>query len=602
MLGRAMRENLQALRLLIGTALRTAPGRVAVALLETVRSAATALNALWAGLLVAAVINHAPRQAVVAVAALVLTTAAGWALALTGAEARVTMAERVGFALDRRIAEITASIPTLTHHERPDFADQVQILRQNRGILGGGMSSLMYNIDYLSTAVITMIMAIAIDPRLLVIALTAVPPLVSSRLRYRWSQGAEDDSAEPGRLTRHLTDAMVTPDTAMEIRVFGLQQHIRQRLTDAYRRWRAPLDRAARRTATLGLAEDIFFVLIVTGVIAWLVISAQPDTAAKITVAVIAARQLQNVVVQTIHGLAGEGGLADTLRNLRRLLWLQQYADREAGIGPSADVTHTAPDELRQGIRLSDVTFAYPGQDVRSLDKINLTLSAGKIIAVVGENGAGKTTLVKLLLGMYRPTAGRISIDQTPLDNIDIEDWRRHGSGAFQDHAQFEFIVQDAIGIGDTGRAGDRAVVAAAADRAGAAALLHDLPHGLDTQLGVQWTGGVNLSGGQWQTVALARAMMRPDPLLLILDEPTAALDAHAEHQLFQHYINASEHARESGGITLLITHRFTTISNADLIVVLDRGKIIEQGTHTELMHADGRYADLYRLQSRGYQ
>lgn len=594
-----LRDNLRGVRLLIGTAMTVAPGRVGVALLETLGSALRALNALWAGLLVSAALTPDPRSALLAVGALILTTAVGWALGLTGAEARVTMADRVSFALDRKIATVTASIPTLTHLERADFADQVQILRQNRGLLGGGMSSMLYNLDYLLTAAVTLVMAAAIDPRLLLVVLTAAPPLLGARLRYRWTQQAEDDSAESGRLARHWTVATTNADVGMEVRVFGLQDEIRRRLADAIRQGRAPLIRSAQRATTLRLGEELFFALVLTGLLAWLVLTATPNTAASIAVAVVAARRIQTTVVQAVHGFSGEGGFADTLRTLRRFLWLTDYA--------AADHQHhrgtlPTPESFTEGITLRDVSFSYHNAVKASVDSITAVLPAGTVVAVVGENGAGKTTLVKLLTGMYQPTTGSITVDGVALDTLDLTRWRDQTTAAFQDYAKLELTVQHAIGLGKVVDADNQAQVSIAAARAGADALINDLPNHLHTQLGSQWKQGTNLSGGQWQTVALARAMMRANPLLQVLDEPTAALDAEAEHQLFRHHAAAARTAQDRNAITLLITHRFTTIKAADLILVLHEGRLVEQGTHTELMTANGRYADLYKLQAGGYQ
>ena len=594
-----MREHLAGLRLLFGTAVKEAPGRLALALLQTLGSSLAALNPLWAGLLVGAAITADARSAGIAVAGLIVTTAIGWILGLVGAEARVTLAERVSFAMDRRIAVLTATIPTLTHHERPDFVDQVQVLRRNRGILGGGLSSILHGVDHVVSAAIILILAATVDPRLLLVALTAVPPLLAGRLRHRWTETAENASAPYGRLAEHYRTVATNPATGMEIRVFGLQHEILDRLRDAGARREAPLIRAVTKTARLRLVEDLVFAIVLTGVLGWLVATADgPGAAASIAVAVVAARQIQTVVVQAVHGFSGEGGLVDTLRTLGRLRWLQTYADSQI----SPDATLPAPDQLAAGITLTDATFTYYGANRPSIQNLTATLPAGQVVAVVGENGAGKTTLAKLLTGMHHLDSGTISIDQTPLDRLDIDAWRRQTSAAFQDHTRLELTAQHTIGLGQPADADDQAAAEAAALRGGAQQLIDALPGGLDTQLGSQWPHGRDLSGGQWQTLALARSQMRPQPLLLILDEPTAALDAHAEHTLFQRFTAASEAARLRGGITLLVTHRFTTIQDADLILVLDQGRLIESGTHSQLMSQHGHYAELYALQASGYR
>jgi len=230
-------------------------------------------------------------------------------------------------------------------------------------------------------------------------------------------------------------------------------------------------------------------------------------------------------------------------------------------------------------------------------------LPAGAVVAIVGENGAGKTTLVKLLAKMYEPTSGTIFIDDTPLSRIAAKEWRSRSAGAFQDFFRFEFLARQTVGIGDLPRLDDRSAVVGAVDRAGAEDVVSRLKNGLETQLGPTWPGGVDVSFGQWQKLALARGFMRDEPLLLILDEPTAALDAETEHALFERYAAASR-AHRSGGrsITLLISHRFSTVRMADLIVVLSGAKVAEIGSHEELMARRGPYAELYEIQAKAYR
>jgi ATP-binding cassette subfamily B protein len=260
------------------------------------------------------------------------------------------------------------------------------------------------------------------------------------------------------------------------------------------------------------------------------------------------------------------------------------------------------PARLRSGIRLENVAYRYNGAESAALSDINLELPAGSVVALVGENGAGKSTLVKLLTGMYRPTSGRILLDDIDLTDIDLTAWRRRGSGAFQDHANLEFIVLESIGLGDVSHVDSESAVRRALRDGAATDVLTALPRGLQTQLGNTWPGGTELSGGQWQRLAIARGMMRRDPLLLALDEPTSALDAQTEHALFDRYAATAGDAGHRGAVTLLVTHRFSTVAAADIVLVLDRGRVVEHGTHRELMNAGGKYAELYNLQARGYR
>jgi ATP-binding cassette subfamily B protein len=278
----------------------------------------------------------------------------------------------------------------------------------------------------------------------------------------------------------------------------------------------------------------------------------------------------------------------------RRLAWLEDYA---AALEARAD--RPVPETIRRGIRLEHVSFAYPATSRLALEDVSLSLPAGTVIAIVGENGAGKTTLVKLLAKMYEPTAGTIFVDDTPLARMSAEDWRARMAGAFQDFFRFEFRARHTVGLGDVPRLDDEPAVATAIGRAGAADVVSRLGAGLDTQLGPTWPGGAEVSFGQWQKLALARGFMRDGPLLLVLDEPTAALDAETEHALFERYAAA---ARGDGRITILVSHRFSTVRMADIIVVLDGARVVEVGTHAELMARGAQYSELYGIQAAAYR
>ena len=230
----------------------------------------------------------------------------------------------------------------------------------------------------------------------------------------------------------------------------------------------------------------------------------------------------------------------------RRLAWLEDYA---AAIEASGDLA--APAELKQGIRLEHVSFSYPGTARVVLDEVSLFLPAGAVIAIVGENGAGKTTLVKLLAKMYEPSSGRILVDDVPLARLPAGEWRERLAGAFQDFFRFEFRARHTVGLGDVRHMDHVPAVEAAVERAGAGDVVERLSAGLETQLGPTWPEGAELSFGQWQKLALARGFMRDQPLLLILDEPTAALDAETEHALFERYAAAARGHDRGGRITL---------------------------------------------------
>jgi ATP-binding cassette subfamily B protein len=250
------------------------------------------------------------------------------------------------------------------------------------------------------------------------------------------------------------------------------------------------------------------------------------------------------------------------------------------------------------------VSFTYPGTNRLVLDDVSIELPAGVVVAIVGENGAGKTTLVKLLCRMYAPTSGAIFVDDVDLAQISSQQWRERVAGAFQDFFRFEFHARTTVGLGDEPRMDERPAVSDAIARAGADDVIERLAHGLDTQLGPTWDAGEEVSYGQWQKLALARGFMRADPLVLVLDEPTSALDAETEHALFERYATSARRGsgRGSGGITILVSHRFSTVRMADLIVVVEGSRVVEIGSHDELMTRRGHYADLYGIQAAAYR
>ncbi len=300
-----------------------------------------------------------------------------------------------------------------------------------------------------------------------------------------------------------------------------------------------------------------------------------------------------NALVAQVLQVANRSATA--VRVFGHLLWLEDHA-REATTRAAPAEPAPVPDQLRHGIDLESVSFRYGRDDV--LRDVTLHLSAGSTVAIVGENGAGKTSLVKLLCRFYEPTSGSITVDGVDLRRFGVAEWRRRLSGGFQDFARIELTLRESVGIGDIPSVDDPVAVAAALDRVRA-----ELPVGLEQQLGQQWLGGVDLSEGQWQKVAMARAIMREGPLLLLLDEPTSGLDAHAEDALFELFAGlAAEAATRTGAIVLFVSHRFSTVRMADHIVVLADGRVVEQGSHDSLMGAGGVYRELFDIQARAYR
>ncbi|AFY87736.1 ABC transporter ATP-binding protein [Chroococcidiopsis thermalis] len=249
------------------------------------------------------------------------------------------------------------------------------------------------------------------------------------------------------------------------------------------------------------------------------------------------------------------------------------------------------------GIRFENVSFIYPGSNKLALNNVSFRIRAGEKLAIVGENGSGKTTLIKLLTRLYNPDKGRILLDGLDLQAWDLGVLQRRIGVIFQDFIRYQFTVGENIGVGDVTRIEDRELWQVAADKGMALPLIEQLPDSFQTQLGKWFRGGQELSGGQWQKIALSRAFMRNKADILVLDEPTAAMDAEAEFQIFERLRSLTQNQ-----MAILISHRFSTVRMADKIMVLSGGKVVEQGTHEELLQAGGRYAHLFRLQAAGYQ
>ncbi|HET7462504.1 MAG TPA: ABC transporter ATP-binding protein, partial [Longimicrobium sp.] len=386
-------------------------------------------------------------------------------------------------------------------------------------------------------------------------------------------------------------------NTGMELRVFGLEHEVLSRYRAARREAQGAMHAARRRVALLGAAGDLLFLAGFAGAVALMLWRAGEGraTVGEVVMAVYLAQQLRDAVLAPVQQVAG---LGEVLRAGGRLLWLRGYARSAAA---AVRGTRPAPARLAQGIVFERVSFRYPGTDRWALRDVSFRIPAGAVVALVGENGAGKSTLVKLLTRMYEPTAGRILVDGTELAQIDPEAWRARLSAAFQDFARLELLAAHAVGVGDLPRLDDRAAVRAALERAGAEGVLERLPAGLETQLGSRWEGGADLSAGQWQKLALGRALMRDEPLVVFFDEPTASLDALAEHALFERYARAARAGGARGAVTLLVSHRFSTVRGADLILVISDGGVTELGAHDELLLRGGLYAELYLLQARAY-
>jgi ATP-binding cassette subfamily B protein len=522
-----------------------------------------------------------------------VSATATWFLQTVSVRVQRRFRDKVTVALESHVATLLATIPTIAHQERPEYLDRLAVLRNQVFMLDHMYMSLFTTCAWLLRLAITIGLLVSIHPALALLALFALPTVVTSAWRPDVERRAYERGAPSLRLARHLFDVATTAVPGKEVRVTG----IGDRLIDDRRRalefGNQPVATARWRSAAWHALAWAVFGFAYVGAIAFVAIGLRAPVGAVLLV-LAAGSRLSYYVGATVGEIGFLRGI--WMDAARRLAWLEDYA---ASAATRAD--QPAPVRLARGIRFDHVSFAYPGTDRLVLDDVSLDLPAGSVVAIVGENGAGKSTLVKLLAKMYEPARGRILVDEIELARVPAAAWRARLTGAFQDFFKFELRAREAIGVGDVPRIDDAAAVTTAVGRAGADDVVARLPTGLDTQLGPAWPGGVDVSFGQWQKLALARGFMREQPLVLVLDEPTAALDAETEHALFERYAAAAHEAGGNGRVTILVSHRFSTVRMADLIVVLDGARVAETGTHAALMAARGPYAQLYEIQAAAY-
>jgi ATP-binding cassette, subfamily B, bacterial len=532
----------------------------------------------------------------VAVVAVLLGLA--WVLVGIGSTEAMALSDRIAVYRTRRMIELISGVPTLEHLERPDYLAQVEQLNSGRRQLASAPRQILSNVSMAARIIVLLVLLGSVSPWLLLIPVTAAPPLIADRLAKKITKKSEDDMAADRRLAGMVFDISAAPWASGELRSYGLAPRLKSlhaSLTGSLNRRAA---REARKVLGVQASGWLLYAAGLMGAIAFVAVRAS-DGLISLGTVLMAVSLIRRSRAQLASTASASAGMISTLATADRLLWLE---DHHATAVASAG-TGKAPGRLSSAITIRDLSFAYPGTERMVLSALNLTFPAGATVAIVGENGSGKSTLVKLLLGMYQPTSGSILIDDVPLASIAHDSWRERCTAAFQDFARFSLPAVESVGVADLPEVSSEPLALAALDRAGAAGLDAQLPEGLSTYIGGPYTGGHNLSGGQWQKLALGRAMRAPDPLLVVLDEPTASLDAHAEQALFDRYTEAaSGYAAASGTITLLVSHRFATVRMADLIVYLEEGHATEAGTHDELVAGGGRYAELFTLQASAYR
>ena len=553
-----------------------------------------ALLALWLALLGKGVLERNTGLMQGAALGLAVSAAATWFLRTVSTRVQRRFRDKVTIALESHVARLQASVATVAHQERPEYLDRLSMLRNQVFVLDHMYMSLFSTLGWILRLVVTMALLVSIHPAMILLAVFAIPTVLVSTWRPDVERIVQERGAQTQRLARHLFTLATTAPPGKEVRVTGIGERLVTERRAAWERWYGPVASVRWGSAFWQALAWAVFGLAYVGAIVF-VSSGLAAPAGSVLLVLAAGARLSSYIGATVGEIGFLRGF--WMDGSRRLAWLEDYA---ASVAAAGDLP--APASLRRGIRFDHVTFSYPGTSKVVLDDVSLTLPAGAVVAIVGENGAGKTTLVKLLAKMYEPSSGAIFVDDTPLARVSAAEWRARLAGAFQDFFRFEFRARQTVGLGDAPRLDDELAVVVAVDRAGAGDVVSKLQSGLDTQLGPTWPGGVELSFGQWQKLALARGFMRDAPLLLVLDEPTAALDAETEHALFERYAAAMKANGASGRITILVSHRFSTVRMADLIVVLDGARLVEVGTHDQLMAAGGQYSQLYGIQAAAYR
>jgi ATP-binding cassette subfamily B protein len=566
---------------------------VAAFLLSQMVAIPGALVALWVLVLGRGVSDQRPALVLGGAIGMAFSSAATWLMVVYSTRVQRRFRDKVTIALEAHVASLQASIATIAHQERPEYLDRLGMLRNQVFVLDHMYVSLFSTCAWTLGLLITVAMLVSIHPGLVLLALLAAPAVVVSTWRPAVERGVQERAQPSTRLARHFFSLATSAAPGKEIRVTGIGDRLARERRRAWQRAYVPMAAVRWTSAWWHAGAWALFALGYVGAVVFVARGLRAPIGSVLLV-LAAGAALSRFVAGTVGELGFLRGF--WMDGARRLAWLEDYA---ASTTAAADAP--APASMATGLRFEHVSFAYPGTSRMVLEDVSLTLPAGSVVAIVGENGAGKTTLVKLLAKMYEPSSGAIFVDQVRLDRIRADEWRARLSGAFQDFFRFELTAGRSVGIGDVARLDDDAAVSAAIGRAGAEDVVARLPAGLATQLGPTWEKGVDLSFGQWQKLALARGFMRDDPLVVILDEPTAALDAETEHALFERYA-ASARGAANGRITLLVSHRFSTVRMADLIVVLDGARVAECGTHDALMAAGGPYAQLFTIQSSAYR
>lgn len=553
----------------------------------------------WAGKrIVDAVVAHdkelALRWVVIELVLVTLSATNTRGLSLTTS----TLGSRLGTDINVEILERATKL-TLAHFEDSEFYDSMSKARREAS---SRPLSLVRESFSLVQSILTLVgyaaLLVRFSPLIVVVLMVATIPATIAEMRFSKTAFRMRNWRSPdARRLIYYEYVLANDEHAKEVKLFNLGPLFLGRYKELAERFHAEDTKLAVRRTIYGHLLSLVATLSFYGAYAVMAGMAALSklTLGSMTMYVLAFRSGQQAFQSILSGIGSMYEHNLYMSNL--FAFLDRSGDAQGDRENGSSRTPALPVNPSTGIVLEHVSFKYPGSEKFVLEDVSLSIPSGQSVALVGQNGAGKTTLVKLLTRLYEPTSGRILLDGKDLRDWDETALRLRFGVVFQDFNQYQLAVRENVGVGSVARMEDEPRIERAVDRGGAEPVVSGLSEGLDTALGRWFSDGVELSGGQWQKIALSRGFMREEADILVLDEPTAALDAEAEHAVFERFRELSQ-----GKTTFIISHRFPTVRMADRILVLEHGHVIEDGTHAELVAAHKTYARLYEMQARGYQ
>jgi len=563
----------------------------------TLAAAVLPLGVAYAGKAIVDAVAQGSRDATLRWVLAELAFVAGLALTQRSmALLRSLISARLGLDINASILDKALSL-SLRHFEDPAVYDQLTRARREASSRPLAMVSETFGIVQ---SLVTLVGYGALLLRwsgfaVLALALASLPGAIAEVRLGNQAFRLRNWRSPEARKLNYLEYVLANDAHAKEVKLFGIGPLLLERYRELGEKFYREDRALATKRAVLGWSLSLLGTLAFYGCYAAMALGAASGelTLGDLVLYGISFRQGQQAFQSILSSLGGMYEHNLYMSNLFSYLAIPTD-DAPKPLAPAESVEDG---EGERGIRFEGVSFRYPGQDKLALEKLDLFVPRGQSVALVGHNGAGKTTLIKLLTRLYAPTEGRILLDGKDLADWDLDALRSRIGVVFQDYNRYQLTARENVGFGSADHMNDEARLERAGVRGGADEVLSGLPSGLDTQLGRWFKDGTELSGGQWQKIALSRAFMREEADVLVLDEPTAALDAEAEHAVFERFRQLAE-----GRTTFVVSHRFPTVRMADRILVIDGGRVIEEGNHAELVAMGGRYARMFTLQAEGYR